>query len=348
MQTRENIQALDKLLGRSEYFLQVTLDESGTILASSTGMEPVTSSFNRRENPLRFGDCFLVSDWPKYEAKRLHAWNNKRGSFMVDLQKINHAGDSATLSRWEFFFVSHDFGVCHGVGHPEDPLHNFDFGSREFFQDSNSSKELLDTILESKLLGFWELAVESTTDFMSNGLAQVLGYQLNDFKSPVKISWRNHIHAEDSAKISQKLTRHFASRGREIFHEEFRINTKNDITLWVIGFGKTIRWDDAERPIKIQGLFLNITEKKKQELLMREYHSFLRDLAFQQSHSLRARVANILGILQILDTENQAPESRKLLEILKDESKMLDESLKKSIKESVLQDETLERESKLK
>ena len=76
---------------------------------------------------------------------------------------------------------------------------------------------------------------------------------------------------------------------------------------------------------------------------MREHHYFLRDLAFQQSHSLRARVANILGLLEIMDTEQQTPESRKLLDIIWKETQLLDQSLKKSIKESVSQNESWER-----
>ena len=76
---------------------------------------------------------------------------------------------------------------------------------------------------------------------------------------------------------------------------------------------------------------------------MREHHYFLRDLAFQQSHSLRARVANILGILEIMETEHQTQESRKLLDIIRKETQLLDQSLKKSIKESVQQNESWER-----
>jgi len=54
-------------------------------------------------------------------------------------------------------------------------------------------------------------------------------------------------------------------------------------------------------------------------------------------------VANILGILEILDLEENSLETKKLLSILKKETQMLDTSLKKSIKESVQQNETWER-----
>jgi len=102
-----------------------------------------------------------------------------------------------------------------------------------------------------------------------------------------------------------------------------------------MAYAQTVSWDGNGRPTKIQGVLIDIHEKKRQQLWLREHHYFLKELAFQQSHSLRARVANILGILEILDMEQQNTESKKMIHILKKEAQMLDDSLKKSIKDSI-------------
>ncbi|GAA0879515.1 hypothetical protein GCM10009119_24830 [Algoriphagus jejuensis] len=346
MQNWGSIQVLGKLVITSEYFLQVTFDKAGTALTFSSGIGPMPTVLAQEEKPIRFEDCFLASDWPKFENQRNRAWKNNRQSFMVDLHKIAHPKDSTVLCRWEFFFVSEDFGTCLGLGHPEDPFSSFDLGLDEFIDNTTNSNELLDIVLESKLLGFWEFDLKKTTGHISDELAHVLGYGVEDFNNINNISWKKHIHPEDLPAVSEKLALYLSATGNAPFREEFRITTKDKLVIWVIGFGKTTKWDDEGRPLKMQGLFIDITEKKKQEILMQEHHLFLRDLAFQQSHSLRARVANILGVLQILETANQTPESKELLDILKNESKLLDQSLKKSIKESVLQNKSLEREIK--
>ncbi|WP_373397315.1 hypothetical protein V8V91_22535 [Algoriphagus halophilus] len=72
---------------------------------------------------------------------------------------------------------------------------------------------------------------------------------------------------------------------------------------------------------------------------------FLKELAFQQSHTLRARVANILGLIDILDIEQQSIESKRILDIIKKETVQLDQALKKSIKESVNQNKNFEKDS---
>ncbi|SEG07750.1 PAS domain-containing protein [Algoriphagus boritolerans] len=343
MQSWDSIQVLSNLAITSEYFLQVTLDKSGKVLSSDSGIGPIPSLFDHKEKPIYFSDCFLASDWSKYENQRIKAWKSSHQSFLVDLQKINHPDETTVLTKWEFFFITEDFGTCLGLGHPLDPLRPYNLGLGEFIDGTTNSNELVDILLENKLLGFWDFDPESKTDYISSGLAQMLGYTEEEIIRMKNISWKNHIHPDDYPGMIKDLALHFKTTGNLPFRREFRIISKGNQISWVISFGKTTKWDEAGRPRKMQGLLIDITEKKKQEIWMKEHHYFLRDLAFQQSHSLRARVANILGILEILDIEQQTPESRKLLEILKKESTQLDQALKKSIKESVNQNKSWER-----
>jgi PAS domain S-box-containing protein len=343
MQDWDAIQVLSHLAITSEYFLQVTLDKSGKVLSSDSGLGPLPTLFDSQEKPLVFSDCFLASDWSKYENQRIKAWKSSHQSFMVDLQKINHPEGTTKLTKWEFFFISKDFGTCLGIGHPVEPLRPYNLGLGEFIDGTAGKNEIIDSLLENKLLGFWDFSPKEKQDNISNSLAKMLGYTSEEISSPENISWQKHIHQEDLPGLLNHLSQHFKTPDTAPFRREFRVISKGNQTTWVIGFGKTTKWDEAGYPLHIQGLLIDITEKKKQELWMREHHYFLRDLAFQQSHSLRARVANILGVLEIMDTEQQTPESRKLLDIIWKETQLLDQSLKKSIKESVSQNESWER-----
>lgn len=123
--------------------------------------------------------------------------------------------------------------------------------------------------------------------------------------------------------------------------------TKQFQTIWVVGFGKTITSTSDGKPLRVLGLIIDISERKKQELWLKEHHFFLKELAFKQSHTLRARVANILGLLEVLDIEAQSVESKRIVEIIKKETKELDLALKKSIKESVQHHKSLEKEADL-
>ena len=105
MQSWDSIQVLSNLAITSEYFLQVTLDKSGKVLSSDSGIGPVPSLFDHKEKPIFFSECFLASDWSKYENQRIKAWKSSHQSFMVDLQKINYPEESTVLT-FNFFILS--------------------------------------------------------------------------------------------------------------------------------------------------------------------------------------------------------------------------------------------------
>ncbi|UZD24301.1 PAS domain-containing protein [Algoriphagus halophytocola] len=337
----KEIQALSHLAVVSEYFLQVTLDKTGRVITSDSGIGPVPTFFDNKEKPIFFADCFLASNWAKYETQRLKAWRNSHQSFTLELQKIVHPEGGIVNTKWEFFFISEDFGTCLGIGHPLVENKPYDIGLGDFFDSASGDKELLDHILEDKLLGFWEFDLEKKTDFISQGLGHMLGYTQEELKTSASISWQDHIISEDYNALIHDLTTHFQTTGNIPFKREFRMRPKTNQVIWVLGFGKTIEWSDSGLPRKVVGCLVDISERKKQEIWLKEHHYFLKELAHEQSHSLRARVANILGILEIMEAEPQSDETNRLMQLIKNESKLLDQALKKSIKQSVKKNKDL-------
>lgn len=109
-----------------------------------------------KEKPQHFSDCFLSSEIAKYENQRIKAWRNSHQSFIVDLQPINHLEGTINTTKWEFFFISEDFGTCLGIGHLPDPVKSCNIGLGELFDRSRDENELVDSLLEDNVLGFWE------------------------------------------------------------------------------------------------------------------------------------------------------------------------------------------------
>lgn len=346
MNNQNGLDLMAQLAVSSEYLMQVTLDKEGRILSSDSGIGPIPSLFDHTEKPVYFPDCFLSSDWVKYENNRIKAWQNHHQSFFVELQKINYPDETLQKTRWEFFFISEDFGTCLGVGHPLDGQKPYNIQLGEFIDGTETHSELLDSILEDKILGFWEFNPFDKSNFISSGLAQTLGYSEKEINQGGQISWERHIHPEDYGSLRHQLIQHFKNSGNLPFKREFRLVSKRKQSIWVVAFGKTSKWDLDGKPFHVTGLIVDINEKKKQELWLREHHYFLKDLAFQQSHTLRARLANVIGLLDLLDIEDQSSEAKRIVEIIKKETQELDRSLKKSIKESVDQNKAFESETR--
>ncbi|WP_026951338.1 PAS domain-containing protein [Algoriphagus mannitolivorans] len=343
MQNWESIQALSQITLASEYFLQVTLDNIGQVVSSNSSIGPGPTLFDSPEKPIFFKDCFLPSDWGKYENQKRKAQQSHHPSFLVELQKINYPELTTTRTKWEFFFISEEHDTCLGIGHHVGQKMPYSIGLAEVMEENSGKHEILDSLLENKLLGFWVFDHDNKSDQISTGIAQMLGFTKTKAENSQNISLKNHIHPEDYSDLAKELKSYLNTPGNLPFKKEFRLISKNNQTTWVVGFGKPSKWSSEGLPIQIQGFLIDITERKKQEVWLREHHYFLKDLAFQQSHGMRARVANIIGVMEILETESHDSETQKLLGIIKKEVKMLDDSLKKSIKESVQQNESLEK-----
>jgi len=336
MNNYDAIQALTHLTIGSEYYFQVSLDNTGKILSFHSGIDKASTFLVNKEKSFIFSDCFLASNWSEYESQRMKAWKASRQSFTVELDKIIDPEGGTVSTKWEFFFSSEDGDLCLGIGHPIASISTSAISLVDFFNSSLSdNKDLLENLFEDKLLGFWEFDLKNKTDVISQGLGRMLGYSQEELKEIDDIPWQQHIHSADLPSLSNDLKHHYQTTGNTPFKKEFRITTKDNQTIWVLGFGKTIEWSDSGLPIKTLGCLVDISERKKQEIWRREHHFFLKELAFEQSHSLRARVANILGILEILDSEPQNMESKNLVQMIKNEAHLLDQSLKESIRESV-------------
>lgn len=336
------IHALSQL-EESDYLMQVTLDKTGRVMPSASGIEHIPTIIQNKEKPIYFSDCFAASNWAKYKDHRNKARKNSHKSFTVDLQKIVHPKGDVLDTKWEFFFISNDFETCLGIGHPITQPMPYNIGLGDFFDSATSEgKEIIDSILEDKLLGFWEFDLANKGDNISQGVRQMLGYTQDELSGTIPISWQKHIHTEDFPELLRDLENHFKTKGNLPFKKEFRINSKTNQTIFALGFGKTTEWTNAGYPTKIMGCILDISDRKKHEIWLKEHHFFLKELAFEQSHTLRARVANILGIVEILDSEPQNKESKRLVQLIKNETKLLDQSLKKSIKESVQKNKSIE------
>lgn len=342
MNNLESLKALAKLAITSDYLLQVVIDNTGKILSSDSGIGPVPSLFDKKEKQIYFGDCFDSSQWSKYESQRLKACKSSRQSFLLDLQKINHPEGTITATRWEFYFISEDFGTCLGIGHPLEKFQPYNIGIGDFFESISGKQEMIDNILEEKLLGFWEFDLSDHRDKIIHSLAQILGHNIDELEDSKELFWEFPVHTDDFANIAKQLNNHFKVTGDLPFRKEFRLVTKANQTIWVVAFGKTLKWSPDGIPQKVLGCIINISDRKRQETWMKEHHYFLKDLAFNQSHSLRARVANILGIVELLNSEAHSEEVDNLFKIIENEAKMLDKDLKKSIKQSMEKRKSIE------
>ncbi len=336
---------LIQLLTASKYLLQVSLDSTGKVLSFSPSFELPLFSSTTGEKAIYFSDCFLTSDWQKFKENSLKAALDPIPSFRIELHKIDHATGRLLPTVWEFTSLTNAPETWAGIGFPV-MQEGAALTTGGITVSLDKKEELIDSLFEDRLIGFWEFEPSHQKEILNSDLTALLGYREDDAgtgalgSKPAKMV----IHPEDYSDLVAELSDHFKIKTNLTFRRNFRISTDREHDIAALCFGKTVLWTDTGLPKKVWGCIMDVSERKKQESWLYDHYGFLKDLAFQQSHSLRARVANILGILEILDSEIHGTELRRLVKIIKDETKQLDRALKKSIKESVEENQSFEKE----
>jgi PAS domain S-box-containing protein len=132
---------------------------------------------------------------------------------------------------------------------------------------------------------------------------------------------------------------------REVFLPEIQMNGKvqNFEIDFKTKFGtiikaivsSTIHYDDLGQPNMIEGTIHDITERKNAEEIIKLKNEKLTEVAFLQSHIVRRPIANILGILHLINKENPSdPINIELIPKLEEVSKDLDTVIKQIVQKT--------------
>lgn len=324
----------EDLLDASNYFYWILLDLKGNILSSNKKFQDQESIFNKLEEKKNIADFFLSNDMSNYQMQLEKALYFEERNFVVGLRKLTPDRTDFFWTRWEFN-INYTDGKAHsitGIGHTmekaaENPL---DFISEKEALQVNDT--ILDGLFEDSLIGFWLWDVNNNKEKINISLLSLLGMDANHLHlGKTEVYWKKHIHPDDLEKVNQLLEKHFQTKGEIPFYCEFRIKSKDNLDKWVIGYGKVIQWSEDGKPIMMVGGFFDVSEKKKSEDLLKRQSDFLKKLSFDQSHTMRSKLANILGILEVIDPKAIPSDQSTFIKLLKSEARKLDTALKQSI-----------------
>lgn len=150
-------------------------------------------------------------------------------------------------------------------------------------------------------------------------------------------NFSDYIFPDDFSKYQFLLEKTLSQKGRS-FTSDLRMLRRD---------GKDFEWSKWEffirysykKMMEITGIghkAESVTiNKNKTEGLIEHQKKLLENITFYQSHDMRARLANILGILEVMEQGNNSESNGDLLQMLKYEAEKLDNALKESIALSV-------------
>jgi hypothetical protein len=143
------------------------------------------------------------------------------------------------------------------------------------------------------------------------------------------------IEIKTGVNISDYLKDNIITEDFDI-HFEKSLNGEHVVAENLIGTGDDKTWYKIDyhpviidnKTIAVSISIRNINDNKKKEFMLQEQSSLLKDIQFTQTHNVRGPVANILGLVNLLDKSELSEKNIEILELLEIATKNLDKIIR--------------------
>lgn len=168
----------------------------------------------------------------------------------------------------------------------------------------------------------WDCDLSTQKIVWNRGVSGILKY-----KSIGQVTdaawWENNIHPEDRGRVLEKVTSHIKN-GIAFWNDEYRFLCGDGIYRYILDRGY-VGFDKNNQPYRMIGAMQDITENKMQMKAIEEQNQKLMDIAWMQSHAVRAPLTKIMSLVELLQNSCLDEESKLLAKYLADSSYELDQ-----------------------
>jgi PAS domain S-box-containing protein len=135
--------------------------------------------------------------------------------------------------------------------------------------NSRETEERLQFALEASGEGWWDWDITRGKVNRSPQYLRLLGYKPDEFPDVVD-SWENSLHPDDVSSMWERLTAHLQDDSVP-YACDYRLRTKSGDWQWISDYGKVVKRDAANKPLRMVGTFKDIRDRKQAESLLRRY-----------------------------------------------------------------------------
>ena len=169
--------------------------------------------------------------------------------------------------------------------------------------------------------------IENDTFQFSNAIYEIFGYNLEELGTS-REWWKERLHPEDYQRVTE-ATKEIFYNHKKLLNIEYRFKCADGNYKYILDRSYVI--SDAEgKPSRIIGSVQDITERRKYINAIERSNERLREIAWTQSHVVRAPLARIMGLIDLLKNQrNNLDNIEEIIDNILNSSEELDKVIRK-------------------
>ncbi len=128
-------------------------------------------------------------------------------------------------------------------------------------------------VIKGAKLGIWEGNLKTGAVVCNERWAEMIGYSLEELAPTTVQVFHNLVHPEDRKDVKLSLENHIKQNGA--YELEYRMRHKMGHWVWILCRGEITKYDDYGQAEVVSGMHYDITQRKKNELLLAKYKDLL-------------------------------------------------------------------------
>jgi len=197
-------------------------------------------------------------------------------------------------------------------------------------QEQRETLERLSLATDSAQIGVWEVDLTDGNTFWDEKMYDLYGFAKDTPFPPYKI-FKKMMHPEDK-EMMKKILAGLAEGKKSIDSAIYRINMPNGKIRYIEAHA-IVQKSPEGKPIRLIGTNRNITDDIAVQEKMKTQNKVLRDIAFIQSHEVRRPLANILGVIEVLNSSNSV-QNKEIFDHLIESANELDMQIRSIVKKT--------------
>ena len=196
--------------------------------------------------------------------------------------------------------------------------------------DQEELLQRLTLATDSAQIAIWEIDIATNHIIWDDKMFEMYGYENDPAFPPFKI-WKRAVHPDD-LEMMQKVIGQLIDGKREIDSAVYKITTPNGRVKHIESHA-IVKKSPSGKILRLIGTNRNITDDILVQEKLKTQNKVLRDIAFIQSHEVRRPLANILGVIEVLNSSNSV-NNKEIFDHLIESANELDMQIRSIVKKT--------------